>query len=215
MGNRPLLIDLFCKQGGTSMGYYRAGFDIIGIDKDPQPRYPFEFIQGDVFEVWDSLPHDRVTAYAASPPCQAFSQLNYIHKNNHPDLIQQTRTLLQKTNKHYMIENVPHAPLINPIQLCGSSFGLRVRKHRRFELSIFMLAPPCQHYWQDQDKIFTVRNHGKTVPSGICYVFGQGTGKGEDWNGAMDINWMTRDGLREAIPPAYTKWIGEQLLKII
>ena len=215
MTDRPLMIDLFCGAGGAAMGYHRAGFDLLGVDINPQPRYPFDFIQGDVFEIWDDLPHRKAWGYHASPPCQAYSVTKSLHDNDHPDLVADTRAILKATCKPFVIENVPGSPLHAPIQLCGSSFGLRVRKHRLFEMSSMLLAPPCQHYWQDDDPIFTVRNHGKDQPSGVCYVFGQGTGKGDDWEGAMDVDWMTRAELSQAIPPAYTEWIGKQLLKAV
>jgi DNA (cytosine-5)-methyltransferase 1 len=92
---------------------------------------------------------------------------------------------------------------------------LRVRKHRLFESNCFFLAPPCQHSWQDNDPIYTVRNHGKDQPSGVCYVFGNGTGKSDDWAGAMGIDWMLRGELAQAIPPAYTEWLGKRLLEVI
>lgn len=219
----PRLLDLFCSAGGSCKGYQDAGFYVVGVDKVYQPRYPGDyFIQADVM-TW--LPIAIETGYIdgfdvihSSPPCQAHSILGNmpnVDPESHDDLIEPVRNLLKETGKPYVIENVPGAPLESPIRLCGSSFGLRVQKHRLFELSHFVLAPPCQHHWQDSDPIYTVRNHGAHRKTGICYVFGNGTGKGDDWAGAMGINWMTRDELSQAIPPAYTRWLGEQMLRAI
>jgi DNA (cytosine-5)-methyltransferase 1 len=194
------------------MGYHQAGFEVVGVDHMPQKRYPFEFIQEDALEYLAAHGYEYDVIHA-SPPCQAYSVTKSLHDNEHPDLVGPTRELLQAVSKPYVIENVPGAPLINPMQLCGSSFWLRVRKHRLFESTVFMLAPQCQHDWQNADKIYTIRNHGKDRPSGVCYVFGNGSGKGDDWASAMGIDWMTRRELAQAIPPAYTEYIGRQLLE--
>lgn len=213
---RPLLIDLFCGAGGCAVGYHRAGFDVLGVDIDPQPRYPFGFIHGDVFEVWDDLPHDEAAAYHASPPCQAYTTLAALQEGEYPTLVEKTRVLLQETGKPFVIENVPGAPLLSPIRLCGSSFGLRVRRHRLFESSFFLMAPPCQHFWQDQNKIYSVYQHGQWTETGVAYVHGTGGRKAnKHWPGAMGIDWMTRDELAQAIPPAYTEYIGKHLMKHI
>lgn len=193
------------------MGYYQAGFDVIGVDIDPQPRYPFQFIQGDVFEVWGSLPHDRVSAYHASPMCQGFTPLNSIHKNDYPNQIPHTRRLLQSTGKPYAIENVPEAPLINPIVLCGTMFGLDILRHRAFETYPVIWFPPatCNHY-----KPVVKCGRKPDLAKEFHSIYGHFSGVPEAQE-AMGINWMTQDGLREAIPPAYTKFIGSQLLKAI
>lgn len=207
------ILDLYCGAGGAAMGYHRAGFTrIVGIDNRPQKNYPFEFIQADALEYVAEHGHEFDVIHA-SPPCQGYTTLKSVHNKDYPNLVQPTRELIQ--HKPYVIENVPQAPLVNPIRLCGSSFGIRVRKHRIFESSVPMPALPCDHKWQDDDKIYTVRNHGKTVPTGVCYVFGTGGSKGEDWNGAMDIDWMTRKELSQAIPPAYTEYIGKHIMKEI
>lgn len=214
------LLDLFCGAGGAAMGYHRAGFEVVGVDIEPQPHYPFEFHQGDAMEFCEKYGRDFEVIHA-SPKCQRDTKLGAPWKAqdgydyNHPDQITPTRNLLKQTGKLYVIENVPGADLINPIRLCGSSFGLRVRKHRLFELPIFLLYPPCQHYWQDNDPIFIVRNNGKYLKTGVCYVFGTGTGKGKDWAKAMDIDWMTRAELSQAIPPAYTEWLGKQIMAAV
>lgn len=209
MTDRPLLIDLFCGAGGAAMGYHRAGFDVLGVDHEPQPRYPFEFIQGDVFEVWGDLPHDAAAAYHASPPCQAYSATQQLQNNEHPDLVADTRKLLQATGKPYAIENVPGSPLIDPVVLYGTMFGLRVNRPRLFECSFtvpFMLAPPPAPQakmgrpprWKG-DFIQPVGNF-----SAVDYA-----------RDAMGIDWMTRDELAQAIPPAYTEYIGKYLMEHI
>jgi len=191
------------------MGYYRAGFtNIVGVDNKPQPNYPFEFVQADALEYM--VENDGGFDFIhASPPCQAFSVIT--HNDNHENLVDITRELI--CNVPYVIENVPGAPLVGPVTLCGSSFGLRVRKHRLFESNVFLFDLPCNHKWQNDDKIYTVRNHGETKKTGVCYVFGTGGSKGEDWNTAMGIEWMTRKELSQAIPPAYTEYIGRQILE--
>lgn len=205
------LLDLYCGAGGAAAGYYNAGFtNIVGVDNEPQPNYPFEFIQADALKYAERHGY-KFDVIHASPPCQAYTTLSSRSDNTHPDLVQATRELIQ--NKIYIIENVPGAPLINPIRLCGSSFGLRIRRHRLFESNVHMPEPPCQHRWQNDDKIYWVWNHGRMVKTGICYVFGDGTKKGErHWNEAMGIDWMARKEIVQAVPPAYTEYIGTQIM---
>ena len=133
MERKPRLLDLFCGAGGAAMGYHRAGFEVVGVDIKPQPHFPFEFHQVDAL----TYTLDGFDAYHASPPCQRYSCAVNLHNNrdSHPDLIDIVRNILLKTGKHYVIENVPGSPLINPTQLCGSAFGLRVRRHRLFEIT--------------------------------------------------------------------------------
>ena len=207
---KPRLLDLFSGAGGAARGYQQAGFYVVGVDIVPQPHYcGDEFHQADALE----FPLDGFDVIHASPPCQAYTGLRARHKSNYPDLIAGTREKLQATGKPWVIENVPGAPLIDPIRLCGSSFGLRVRKHRLFESCLDLQSKPCDHAWQDADKCFTVRDHGKFRKTGVCYVFGNGTGKSRDWRKAMGIGWMTWAELSQAIPPAYTEWVGLQLLR--
>lgn len=220
---KPLLIDLFCKQGGMSKGYYDAGFDVLGIDAEPQPNYPFDFIQADVFKIWDKLPHDRAAAYSGSPPCQEFTQLKSLavaRNGYYPETknyIEKTRELFESTGKPYVIENVPNAPLINGITLCGKMFNLKVYRHRMFESNILLLAPP---HIPHRDQTPSAGN-GKS-PKGFISVCGTGGVRGmtrkeivDYWQFAMGIDWMDREGLREAIPPAYSFYIGKQLIKAI
>lgn len=199
------------------MGYYQAGFDVVGVDINPQPNYPFEFIQGDVLEVMNhyhwfpSLPSDIFDAIHASPPCQAFTVYgnNRAHvRQDHPDLVDATRQLLRVTGLPYVIENVPGAPLHNPIQLCGTSFGIPVRRHRIFESNVSLMAPPCAH------GMFTERRYpgSSNRPNGrtVCNV-GEWRVPLEQQHEAMEIDWMTLPELSQAIPPSYTEFIGQAL----
>src|SRR5688500_15798892 len=159
---KPRLLDLFCGAGGAAMGYHRAGFEVMGVDINRQPHYPFEFIQADALWYLAALEDKRHGLTAkdafdvihASPPCQLYStvgkQAAKKHDITYPDLVGPTRELLVKSGLPYVIENVMGAPLISPIRLCGSSFGLDIRRHRRFELGGFdiLLTPPCAHQWQ-------------------------------------------------------------------
>lgn len=194
------------------MGYYRAGFRVIGVDKDPQPRFPFEFIQGDVFEVWDKLSHDEVAVYAASPPCQGNTPLRHIHKKEYPQLIKPIRNLFKQTGKPYIIENTKDAKFEGDVLfLCGTMFGLDVIRHRYFENNFNLWIPPrpCRHHKRvvkcgrrpDLLKQFhSLAGHFAGVPEAKI---------------ATGIDWMNQDGLRESIPPTYTEWIGKQLMRYL
>lgn len=213
MSQRPRLLDLFCGAGGAAMGYHRAGFEVVGVDIKPQKNYPFEFHQADAM----TFPLEGFDAIHASPPCQAYSLMtkSWGRQDQHPDLVAPVRERLAAAHLPFVIENVPGAPLRDYFTLCGSSFGLRVRRHRIFESSVFIWAQPCSHSWQDETPIFRVRNHGNKR-TGVAYVFGHGTGKAnEHWAPAMGIGWMTRSELAQAIPPAYTEYIGKHLLEVL
>jgi DNA (cytosine-5)-methyltransferase 1 len=205
---RPLLLDLFCGAGGGAMGYHRAGFDVVGVDIKPQPRYPFEFIQGDVFEEWFDL--SAVTAIHASPPCRDHSRLVQLHGTNETGwMLAETREMLQEFGKPWIIENVARAPMRADFKLCGCQFGLpRLRRERWFETSpqMFDLRPPCRH----SGYAVTVAGHpgGSTVAGG-----GISVALSADWRLAMGIDWMTSAELAQAIPPDYTEYIGGQLLE--
>jgi len=148
------LLDLFSKAGGASMGYHRAGFEVVGVDIKKQKRYPFEFIQADVLEILDNQSFlNQFDVIAASPPCQTHSITQHLRNaqgksTNKVDLIPQTRAALQSWGGVYVIENVPGAPLINPIILCGSSFNLKVRRHRQFESNVQLTGLTCDHKTQ-------------------------------------------------------------------
>jgi DNA (cytosine-5)-methyltransferase 1 len=208
--SRPLLLDLYCKAGGASKGYFDAGFDVIGVDIEHQPNYPYWFVQGDALEFLAKHGHS-FDAIHASPPCQHYSRFTpNSHKDNHADLIDPTRQLLKATGKPYVIENVSGARklLVNPIMLCGSMVGLPIWRHRWFELSPnnMLLTPPCRH---DFKPVLITDNGGPNA---------NGWGKPRKRTPvaakreAAGIDWMTSDEITEAIPPAFTEWIARQHL---
>lgn len=208
--NRPRLLDLFCCAGGAAKGYHDAGFDVVGVDIEPQPDYPYEFHQADALTV--SL--DGFDAIHASPPCQSFTA--YRRKGHgvgdgYPDLIEPIRTRLERSGLPYVIENVAGAPLRNAVMLCGSSFGLDVRRHRYFESNAPLTAPPCDHSWQTPrfPPATNRTNLRRTVEVGVWRI------PLEVQQRAMGIDWMPLRSLSEAIPPAYTEHIGRQLLAVI
>lgn len=202
------------------MGYHRAGFDVVGVDIKPQPNYPFEFFQDDALKFVYTQGH-RFDAIHASPPCQkhvtGLAAVNRIlgRTNDHVDLIACTRLALLALCRPYVIENVESAPLINPVRLCGSSFGLPIRRHRLFESSVMLMAPQCEHDREREKKYWTswVKN-GERQRAAVVQVYGNG-GEREHWGPALDIGWMTPDELSQAIPPAYTELIGRQLLAVV
>jgi DNA (cytosine-5)-methyltransferase 1 len=205
----PTLLDLFCGAGGASAGYYLAGYEIVGVDINPQPNYPFPFARADALEYLAGRGH-HYSLIHASPPCQAHSQATkrWGRSKDHPDMIPQTRHLLQKSGRPYVIENVVGAPLINPILLCGSMFGLKVRRHRLFECSFSFVRPPCGCKHAEQGPVITVTGHpgGKSTRDGL-----RGRGNTQDWRDAMRIQWMSGKELAQAIPPDYTHHIGRQI----
>lgn len=210
----PRLLDLFCGAGGAAMGYHRAGFEVVGIDIAPQPRYPFEFHQADAL----TFPLEGFDAIHASPPCQAYSVTRkaWNGSDDHPELIEPIRKRLGDSGLAYVIENVVGAPLLNPIQLCGSSFGLDVRRHRLFETSFPLMAMPCAHHLQREARFPALRS-GRTTLAKVVGVFGTGGGAAKDidlWREAMGIDWMrTKHELAESIPPAFTEFIGAALMQ--
>lgn len=187
------------------MGYHRAGFDVVGVDIEPQPNYPFEFVQADAIEY---LMRDgkRFDAIHASPPCQAYSNAAKIMKQKHPELIEATRAAMPA--KPWVIENVEGSPLIDPIMLCGGMFGLGTYRHRLFESSVRITAP--EHMEHDKR---TTKMGRPPKPGEMMHVVGNFSGVAAA-RVAMGIDWMTRDELREAIPPSYAEWIGRQLLSV-
>jgi len=208
--SRPVLLDLFCCAGGAAMGYYRAGFDVVGVDKDPQPNYPFKFHRADALDFVSRFGAD-FDARHGSPPCQSFTA--YRRKGHgigdgYLNLIPETRQAFSELDGPWVIENVAGAPLENAICLCGSSFGLDVRRHRYFESSSALTAPPCDHSWQTPRFAPATNrtNLRRTVEVGVWRIPLAVQQK------AMGIDWMTLHELSEAIPPAYTEWIGSQLL---
>lgn len=187
------------------MGYHMAGFDVVGVDIERQPHYPFPFIRADVLDM-DPRFIATFDAAAASPPCQAHTLCQRIMDNKHPELIPPTRALLKRAGVPYVIENVVGAPLENPITLCGAMFDLRTYRHREFECSFPFTAP------DHPEHVAPLRKMGrKPAPGDFMHVVGNFSGVAQAKE-AMGIDWMVRDELREAIPPAYTHFIGRALM---
>ena len=216
-GKKPRLLDLFCCAGGAGVGYSMAGFDVTGVDLNPQPNYPFPFIQADALRLTSDF-LQQFDAIHASPPCQSYSDLAKRNKNAHewPRLIEPVRKLLKKTGLPYIIENVEGAPLISPIVLCGTMFpSLRVLRHRLFEAN-FLIAPP-PHRPHPKVHTFDRRksHYGKTNEwKDFVQVTGGGNCTLAAAKDAMGIKWkVTKAEINESIPPAYTHLIGGQLIK--
>jgi DNA (cytosine-5)-methyltransferase 1 len=198
----PIALDLFCCAGGASEGLRRAGYEVVGVDIAPQPRYPFQFHQADALV----FPLDGCNFIWASPPCQKFCRLNTREDLSHyPDLIEPIRARLIASGLPWVIENVPEAPIRRDLMLCGAMFGLRSYRHRNFECS-FPIEQP-EH------------------PKHLVRVNRRGENRREHWaNGgfititgdvgvycgpaAMGIDWMSGNEMSEAIPPAYAEFIG-------
>jgi DNA (cytosine-5)-methyltransferase 1 len=206
----PRVLDLFCGAGGASMGYAKAGYEVVGMDIKHGKRYPFEYIRRDVMTL---RPEDLegFDLIHASPPCQTYSVTKHLRvaqgkSTSKQDLLAQVRSLLVVSDIPYVIENVKGAPLIDPVQLCGSAFGLKVRRHRLFESSMPLKGTECHHsqqgkpvgiYGSMRDEIPGGGHTAKTMPEA---------------HEAMGINWMIWGELVEAIPPAYTHYIGQQIM---
>lgn len=203
--NKPRLLDLCCCAGGAAVGYARAGFEVVGVDLEPQPDYPFEFYQADVLTV--SL--SGFDAYHASPTCKGFSvAANFHHsQDRHVNLIPALRVRLAATGKPYIIENVAGAPLLKRLMLCGAMFGLNVVRHRYFESNVRLARPHHPRHTKRAGK------PGAIPAPGEYWCVGGHFGHKEEAASAMGIDWMTRrDDIAQAIPPAYTEFLGRQLL---
>jgi DNA (cytosine-5)-methyltransferase 1 len=213
--NRPLALDLFCKAGGASMGLYRAGFDVTGVDIEPQPNYPFRFVQGDaLLRPIDLRSFDFIWA---SPPCQDYSALKRFSNKERGKLIPAVRAMLQDSGIPYVIENVVGSDLINPIRLCGSMFGLGVWRHRLFEMSHRpTLDPQCNH--SACPKPIDVTGTGGPF-KGIRKKSGGGISRKPNnlahAREVMGIDWMSRKELSQAIPPAFAEYIGLAAMRVI
>ena len=205
VGSKPRLLDLFCGAGGAAMGYHRAGFDVVGVDIKLQRRFPFEFVQADAL----TFPLEGFDAIHASPPCQAHSVTQNFTKASHGTgwMLAATRERLRAAGVPWVIENVPGAPMRADFKLCGCMFDLpRLKRERWFETSWggFSLRSPCYH----REPVITVAGHD--VPS-HQRKFGR-TVSLDERKAAMGIDWMGRDELGQAIPPAYTEHLGQYLL---
>lgn len=204
------ILDLYCGAGGASMGLHRAGHKVAGIDINPQPNYPFEFMQADAMRT-DLGAYD---AYWASPPCQAYTWASTKARNRgkiYPDLMAETRKRLLRTDKPFIIENVIGAPMRKDIILCGTMFGLNIIRHRLFEVNGFSVSQP-PHPEHKPPIIIRTKRGTLAKREQYCSVAGHGghgcSFKYEDWKEAMQIDWMTKQELTQAVPPAYSEYIG-------
>jgi len=211
--NRPRLLDLFCGAGGAAMGYHRAGFDVVGVDIESQPEYPFEFRQADAL----TFPLDGFDAIHASPPCQHYSSLASLHpETDYADLYENVRARLVELGKPWVIENVVGAPYRSGVTLCGSMFDLPIRRHRNFECSHLMLGPSCRH--ADQPYLLGVygASDGAHEPGFKHKGLKRGPRQATtiEARQIMGMPWVSkRHGLTQAIPPAFTEWIGQRLIE--
>lgn len=208
--NGLTVLDAFACQGGAAMGYWLAGFGVVCVDKDPQPRNPFPFVQADA--VAYIAEHGAEFDFVhASPPCQLDSDCQRIMRNDHPDLIGPTHAAMLAAGRPGVIENVGGAreklsaldgP--EPVELCGAMFGLRTYRHRYFKQVGGLALPQLPHpvHSAPQAKM------GRPVPEGWFYqAIGNFSGV-ETARSDMGVPWMNRDGIRECIPPAYSRWVG-------
>lgn len=199
--------------GGAGMGYSRAGFDVVGVDIKAMPRYPFEFHQADALAFLKE--HGReFDAIHASPPCQAYTALRSVHPDReYPDLLATTRVALQNIGRPWAIENVIGAPIHSGVFLCGTMFGLRVYRHRWFETPFMLMQP---HHPRHTIKAGGHKSQRQRKQHYLAGGFVTVTGNVGSYCGpAMDIDWMTGQELSQAIPPPYTRWIGEQLIQAL
>lgn len=233
----PWLLDLFCGAGGAGEGYRRAGFHVVSCDIAPQPRNPHEFYRGDALAVLDTLlAGDEWQGYHlwdfaaihASPPCQEDSVTVYFRKI-HGVIKQRARLILpvyerlRRCGLAWVIENVDGAPMPDAIELCGSMFGLPIRRHRLFASShLLFAAGPCKHMAGCYNVVGgKVRGYG-AYATGKAYKSADGVKRIREsyppkavGQAAMGIGWMTVPEMSEAIPPAYTEWLGKQLMRYV
>ena len=211
--DRPRALDLFCCAGGAGMGLHRAGYDVTGVDVAAQPDYPFRFYQGNALDA--SL--DGFDLVWASPPCQAHSSLKHRTGKPYECFIERIRAKLHAWGGHYIIENVMGAPLLNPVMLCGSAFGLGVRRHRIFESNVPLIGTECKHWLQPEPidvsgtgarRVHAIRKDGKGGNSRKPRDL-------EEARAAMGIDWTDRKHLSQAIPPDYAEYLGHQTLRAL
>ena len=209
----PILADFYCCQGGATRGYQQAGFYVIGVDLDPQPRYCGQaFIQGDALQLIAAMaPWIRAVGAAAhgSPPCQGYSDAQVLQGREHPMLIAPTRDAFNALDVPWVIENVPGAVghMISPVVLCGTMFGLQTYRDRYFEAGGGLVLPQPHHPRHDRPitKMGRPRREGE-----MAHYVGNFSGV-QEARDDLGMPWANRDGLRECIPPAYAKWVGERL----
>ena len=205
------LLDLFCGVGGASVGYARAGFEVHGVDLKHGKRYPYTYTKADVLDVLqDHKFIQQFDVIHASPPCQTHSITQHLRNaqgktTSKIDLIPETRAALIAADKPYIIENVPGSPLINPIQLCGSSFGLKVRRHRLFESNMPLEGSVCNHKLQGRP-VGVYGSLNDEIPKG-----GKTAATINEARDAMGMPWAIWTELVEAIPPAFTEYLGGQI----
>ena len=223
IGDCMILLDLFCKAGGAGMGYHRAGFDVVGVDIEPQKNYPFEFVQADAIEYLADRGKE-LDAIHASPPCQAYSKAMKHLSNGAPMLIDETRDQLAATGRLWVIENVEGAPLAtcstlwgeHGVLLCGTMFGMRIFRHRKFETNFKISQPkPCDHtivplnpHRADGDPGGPIAGRAR-----MRAEFGNDINCEKIWAKEMGVDWMSRLEARQAIPPAFTEVIGRRLIQ--
>jgi len=201
------ILDLFCGAGGAAMGYHRAGFEVVGVDLNPMKRFPFEFHQGNALDYISEHAHE-FDAIHASPPCQGYSAMSACRpglSDEYPRLIDPVRDLLDQTGLPYVMENVMPAPLRPDLILCGHMFDLALYRHRKFESNIPLEQPDHPPH------LIPASKAGHWKPGTIMSISGH-VSPIKLAREAMGIDWMTRDQLAEAIPPAYTEHVGHQLL---
>jgi DNA (cytosine-5)-methyltransferase 1 len=208
------LLDLFCGVGGASVGYAEAGFEVHGVDLKHGKRYPFTYTRANVLDILkDQEFINQFDVIHASPPCQTHSITKHLRNaqgksTSKVDLIPETRAALIASGKPYIIENVPGSPLINPVQLCGSSFNLKVRRHRLFESNMPLQGSACYHKKQGRP-IGVYGSLNDEIPQG-----GKTAATIDEARKAMGMDWAIWTELVEAIPPAFTKYLGHQLIRL-
>lgn len=214
--DKPLLLDLFCGAGISAIGWNRAGFEVVGVDIKPQKRYPFQFILADALTYVAAHGHEY-SAVVASPPCQQFSKASRLagkHRKEHPNLIPQTRALLQALGKPYLIENVKGAPLLNPVEMCGAWFpNVWTYRHRYFESSVMLLTPP--HIPHDDNCPPAGRGYSRKGFVSICAGGIRGVNKRQRLDTMGVDRYVTNYELAQAYPPAYAEYLGRQLIQYV
>lgn len=213
---RPKILDLFCGAGGAGVGYHRAGFDVVGVDIEPRDNYPLDFVCADAIAYVLTVNLGTFDAIHASPPCQLHSTLRTGVTGDYEDLVADTRWALERAGKPYVIENVPGAPLHNTVTLCGTAHGCvddtaELHRHRLFETNwtVWPGPPPCDHRRDRQ----CLGVYGDLAANDRPSTRGVKAGRGRAFR-LMGVDWpMTDRELAEAIPPAYTEWIGARLIE--